>query len=195
MSDCDALAHAYDRAMLPLERLILRRQRQRVFPRVRGRILELGAGTGVNLPLYREGARVLALDRSRPMLSLAARRPVQAALALVQADAQRLPFRNQAFGTVSGSLVFCSVRSPEDGLAEARRVLQPAGNLVLIEHMQGRGLGALLTTLVQPLWGVWSRECRLDRRTMDAVERAGFQIRRVRSQVLGIVRTIEARAT
>jgi phosphatidylethanolamine/phosphatidyl-N-methylethanolamine N-methyltransferase len=195
MGEYEAVAGAYDRGMRPMERLIFRKLRRHIFPRVRGHVLELGAGTGVNLPLYERGARVVALDRSGEMLTWAARRRPQARVALVQADAQRLPFADGVFDAVSGALIFCSVASPDRGLAESRRVLQAAGRLVLLEHMRGRGLGAILTGLVQPLWGIWSRECRLDRETVGAVARAGFHVLHVDHHLLGIVRSIDARVS
>ena len=195
MGDFDDVSGAYDQGMRPLEWLIFRRLRRLIFPKLRGRVLELGAGTGVNLPLYRGGARVIALDASADMLARAARRPSQASVALVRADAQHLPFSSDAIDTVSGALVFCSISSPERGLSEARRVLQPGGRLVLLEHTRGRGVGAWLTDLLQPLWGIWSRECRLDRETSLAVTRAGFRILAIEQRALGIVRWIEALAT
>lgn len=195
MGDYEAVAGGYDRGMRPLEALVLGRLRCRIFSQVSGHVLELGAGTGVNLPLYKPGARVVALDRSSEMLSQAVRRRSQACVALVQADAQRLPFADGVFDAVSGALVFCSIASPDRGLAESRRVLRAAGRLVLLEHMRGRGLGAALTSLAQPLWGICSRECRLDRDTVGAVARAGFDVRQVEHRALGIVRSIEAQVS
>jgi ubiquinone/menaquinone biosynthesis C-methylase UbiE len=178
-----------------LEVLLLRRLRRRIFPRVRGLVLELGTGTGVNLPYYDSSASVVALDRSGEMLAQAAHRSSRACVELVQADVERLPFADSAFDGVSGALVFCSVAAPERGLSEAHRVLQPGGRLVLLEHMRGNGLGAVLTAMVQPVWGLWSSECRLDRETVQEVVRAGFCLSEIGHHVLGIVRSIEAHAS
>jgi ubiquinone/menaquinone biosynthesis C-methylase UbiE len=94
---------------------------------------------------------------------------------------------------VTGSLVFCSIADPAHGLAEARRVLQrERGRLVLLEHTRGSGLGAWLTDAVGLLWNTWSRECRLNRETTQAVVEAGFRLDRVERYALGIVRVIEA---
>jgi ubiquinone/menaquinone biosynthesis C-methylase UbiE len=191
MSDFDSVACAYDRGMQPLEWLLLRRLRRRAFGGLHGQVLELGTGTGVNLPLYAEAARVVACDVSRPMLAQAARRPGHRAM-LVQADAQHLPFASGSFDIVAGSLVFCSLDDPERGLAEAKRALRRGGRLLLLEHMRGRGLGAWLTDTLQPLYQRWSHECRLNRETLRAVEVAGFRLLAVHSVWLGIVRLIEA---
>lgn len=178
--------------MLPLEWLIFRRLRRRIFPPLSGDVLELGTGTGVNLPLYGPDARVTGCDASGEMLTWAARHRTRAPVALVQVDVQRLPFTDGSFDLVTASLVFCSVADPARGLAEARRVLRPGGRLVLLEHTRGSGLGAWLTDTLCPLWDTWSRDCRLSRETAQAVVRAGFKVRRVERHALGIVRVIEA---
>jgi ubiquinone/menaquinone biosynthesis C-methylase UbiE len=208
MSTLNGPSSTYDRGMLLLERLIFRRLRRRIFPRLGGDVLELGVGTGVNLPLYGPGARVTGCDANGEMLAWAARRDTRATAALVQADAQRLPFADGSFDVVAASLVFCSVADPARALAEARRVLhrpattcpdrgrrtegRPGGRLVLLEHTRGYGLGAWLTDILHPLWDTWSRECRLNRETTRTVAAAGFQVQRVEHYALGIVRVIEA---
>jgi ubiquinone/menaquinone biosynthesis C-methylase UbiE len=200
MSIFDKISSVYDRGMRPLEWLIFRRLRRKVFPLLLGDVLEFGVGTGVNLPLYEPGARVVGCDASSDMLQWAARRQVQSCAVLVQADVQRLPFADATFDIVTGSLVFCSVADPTQGLAEARRVLrqpepvtgQPGGRLVLLEHTRGSGLGAWLTDLLHPVWRKWSRDCHLNRETAEVVATAGLQVQRVESHALGIVRVIEA---
>lgn len=186
--------------MLVLERLILQRLRRRTFPRLGGDVLELGVGTGVNLPLYEPGARVTGCDTSSQNLAWAACRRTQVPVTLVQADVQHLPFAGGSFDVVAASLVFCSVADPARGLAEARRVLRrpesgeghPGGRLVLLEHTRGTGLGAWLTDALHPLWDTWSSECRLNRETARTVAQAGFKLQRVEHHALGIVRVIEA---
>ncbi|MEE9616548.1 MAG: class I SAM-dependent methyltransferase, partial [Anaerolineae bacterium] len=117
MSIFDAVSSVYDRGMQPLEWLIFRRLRRRMFPLLRGAVLELGVGTGVNLPLYKPEARVIGCDASGEMLAWAARRHPQAPVTLAQADAQRLPFTDGSFDVVTASLLFCSVADPAQGLA------------------------------------------------------------------------------
>lgn len=192
MSIFDDVSSVYDRGMQPLERLIFRRLRRRIFPLLRGDVLELGVGTGVNLPLYEPETRVIGCDASGEMLAWASRRHPRAPVTLIQADAQRLPFTDGSFDVVTASLVFCSVADPTQGLAESRRVLRPGGRLVLLEHTRGSGLGAWLVDALHPLWHTWSRECHLNRETTRAVAEAGFKVKYVERHALGIVRVIEA---
>jgi len=192
MSVFDSLASIYDVGMLPLEWLIFRRLRRRLFPRIGGRVLELGVGTGVNLPLYPSGTRVVACDASPDMLTWARGRQTRARVALVRADAQHLPFADHSLDVVTASLTFCSIADPLRGLGEARRILTPHGRLLLLEHTRGSGLGAWLTDVLHPLWKAWSRDCHLNRETVGNVEQVGFTVRRVEEHALGIVRLIEA---
>lgn len=191
MEPFDTIVPAYDWGMWPLEVLALRRLRRRAFSGVEGRILELGVGTGVNLPLYGPGARIVALDASRSMLEIAGQRAARAEWWAVQADVQHLPFADGSFETVGGSLLFCSVDDPARGLAEVWRALAMGGRLLLLEHTRGRGLGAWLTDLLHPLWYAWNGVCHLNRRTAQAVAAAGFRLVRDEAHALGILRVIE----
>lgn len=188
----DGLSSVYDVGILPLEWLILRRLRQRTFPALSGDVLELGVGTGVNLPLYGPEARVTGCDASGEMLAWAARRCTGVCVGLTRADIQRLPFADDSFDAVAASLVFCSVTDPVQGLAEVQRVLRPGGRLVLLEHTRGSGVGAWLTDTLHPLWHTWARECHLNRETARTVAEVGFRVKRVEEHALGIVRVIEA---
>ncbi|MGH2669606.1 MAG: class I SAM-dependent methyltransferase, partial [bacterium] len=102
----------------------------------RGRTLDLGCGTGRNLPLVPSGTRVLGLDPAWDSLVRARRRAP--GVPLVQARAEALPFRDAVFHTVVSGLVFCSVPDARRGLAEVRRVLAPGGTLRMLEHVRSR---------------------------------------------------------
>lgn len=186
----DSLASGYDLAILPLEMVVLRRMR-RAFAAIKGQVLEVGVGTGVDLPLYPPEATVVAVDLSRPMLRRALRRPARARRWAVQADIHRLPFRDGALDAVTGSLVFCSVADPERAPGEVHRVLRPGGRLLLLEHTRGRGLGAWLTDRLHPLWLAWNGVCHLNRETARSAQEAGFHLLREESRILGIFRLLE----
>ena len=126
----DHLAPIYDAMEAVVERLFFQRWRRRLWSRVdRYEILEVGVGTGKNIPYHPEGSRVTALDISEPMLQRARER-VQASsrsTRLTLMDAQRLGFRDDSFDAATATFVFCSVPDAVRGLQEIGRVTKPGG--------------------------------------------------------------------
>jgi ubiquinone/menaquinone biosynthesis C-methylase UbiE len=194
----DRLAAPYDRGMAPLEKLALRQMRALMVPHARGSVLEIGVGTGANMPFYAPSACVTAIDESPEMLAVAARRT--AALGncahLSQMDVETLAFPSGTFDTVVTSLVLCSVVSQERALGELRRVLRsPGGLLLFMEHMRPhvRPL-AWLTDLANVPWYAFNGRCNLNRETQQAIVQAGFELERVESKLGGLLRMIVARS-
>lgn len=147
--------------------------------RARGRVLEIGAGTGLNFRHYTAGTEVVAIEPAGAMRHKAekrAREPdVRARITLLDADATKLPFDAQSFDTVLATFVLCSIDGLERALAEIARVLAPGGELVLAEHVRSRSARvARWQDRVQPVWGVLLGGCRLDRDPIPALERAGL---------------------
>ncbi len=165
----------YDAFMSVVELFGLARWRRWLVSGVRGRTLEVGAGTGRNLPLYPEGTKLVGVELD-PGATLRAKRRAPGT-PLVCASAEALPFRSGVFDTVVSSLVFCSVRDPGVGLAEVKRVLAPGGRLRMVEHVRStHRLGGWLLDLIQPVWTWAAGGCFPNRRTEAAVEAAGFEI-------------------
>jgi phosphatidylethanolamine/phosphatidyl-N-methylethanolamine N-methyltransferase len=198
MACFDALASGYDLFMWPLERALFARLRQRAlralrpsaFPRL---VLEVGVGTGANLPLYPASSHVVAMDASAEMLAVANRRRTRAVVELSQADVHHLAFPDATFNDVVGSFLLCNVTDPPTVLQEVRRVLRPGGRLLLLEHVRGtHPWVARLTDLLDLPWHAWSRNCHLNRETEDTVASAGFTITRSERYALGVVQLIEA---
>jgi ubiquinone/menaquinone biosynthesis C-methylase UbiE len=141
----------------------------------RGRTLDLGCGTGRNLPLVPSVARAVGLDPSLEALRRARRRAPT--VPLVQASAEALPFRDGCFDTVMSGLVLCSVPDPAAGLAEVRRVLHPAGTLRALEHVRATTpWRARVQDAIQPAWTWFAGGCHPNRDTERAVEAAGFAL-------------------
>ncbi len=195
----DRLAPVYDAAGAMAERLIVARWRRMVWNRVAGarEILELGIGTGRNLPHHPPGAHVVGIDLSPAMLERARRRAQRSAFAidLRVMDVQRLDLESESFDAVVATFLFCCVPDPVLGLSEARRVLRPSGTLVLLEHVRPRTawLGHL-ADLLDPLAAASSAE-HLNRRTLANVRAAGLRIDEVLELApTGLVQLIVARA-
>jgi ubiquinone/menaquinone biosynthesis C-methylase UbiE len=176
----DRRARLYDVVEAPMEWLFLRRWRQRIWSLVDsgGHVLEVGVGTGLNLPHYPQDIQVTAIDLSEKMLDRARQRAARQSLAveLLQMDAQALSFPNESFDVVVATFVFCSVPDPVLGLSELRRVCKPNGRVLLLEHMRPESLWVgrlfdLLNPLIVRLTGA-----NINRRTMENVERAGLKI-------------------
>jgi len=173
----DRFAPHYDAGLLLLERR-LAGWRQELLAGVRGRVLEVGAGTGANLPHYPPGTDLVLTEPSAGMLSRAQARAADLGYApdIRRASAQSLPFPDAAFDAVVSTLVFCNVPEPAAGLGEIRRVLKPGGRLLMIEHVRPpnpllAGVAAGLDLITARIWGE-----HLTRETQREVARAGFEV-------------------
>ena len=174
MRGIDQIPWMYDAGMALLERAGLGRWRTWLARGATGRTLDLGAGTGRNLPLYRPGARPVALE---PVPQSAARARSRApGVPVVIGRAEALPFKDGAFDTAVCGLVLCSVADPDRALAEAQRQHRPGGAHSRLDHVSARGLRGALQDLVQPAWTALSGGCHPNRDTEAAVQRAGFRV-------------------
>ncbi len=180
--------------MWPLEWLVLQRLRRALFGYVEGRVLEIGAGTGANLPYFGERAQLVAVDMCEEMLHAARRRTGRERVAWLTADVQRLPFASDSYDYVTGALLFCSIREPQTALDEILRVLRPGGWLLLLEHVRGEGhVMRRMTDWLDHPWCLLSRSCHLNRDTARAVSESGLQLVSATRHSFGVVQTIVAR--
>ncbi len=154
---------------------IRREWRERAVAEARGQVLELGVGTGSNLPLYdpRKVESVTGVDFSSAMLAQAKGRPCRVPCRLERMDVQELAFADSSFDTVLATLVFCTVPDPVLGLREARRVVRPDGQVVLLEHVRVAGALGMLQDVFNPLT-VWLIGDHINRRTEQNVSMAGL---------------------
>jgi SAM-dependent methyltransferase len=168
----------YDRVMAPLDRRGFGDRRQRLVAGDLGDVLEIGAGTGLNLPRYRGARRVVALEpdpRFRARLSeRAARAPVPVEVAA--GVAEDLPFPDATFDTVVCSLSLCSVRDLDRTVTEIARVLRPGGSVHLLEHVRGTGRLARWQRRLTPIQRCVADGCHLDRDPIGALRRTGFAV-------------------
>lgn len=190
MRGVEQIPWLYDSMMSLLELFGLGRWRRQLVARARGRVLEVGCGTGRNLALYERP--VVAVDIEFDALLKAKKRAPEARLVLASAEA--LPFRSASFDTVVSSLVFCSVPNVPRGLGEIGRVLGQEGELHMMEHVrhESRFLGRL-QDLVQPFWTWCAGGCHPNRNTEAAVVAAGFKIDPSSRRKRGAMRLFTAR--
>jgi ubiquinone/menaquinone biosynthesis C-methylase UbiE len=154
--------------------------KRKLLANARGRVLEIGVGTGLSFPHYpREVEELVGIEPSEPMLRRARRRAAGLGreVKLVQAPAEALPFEDRSFDTVVTLAVLCSVDDPPRALAEIRRVLRPGGRFVFLEHVRADDaqLARRQDRYERP-WGWFTCGCHPNRDTLAAIEAAGFEV-------------------
>jgi ubiquinone/menaquinone biosynthesis C-methylase UbiE len=170
-------AALYDRGARHIEEAGLRSRRHSLLAGLDRDVLEVGAGTGLNLAHYSPAARLVLLEPD-PHMQRKLEERVHALghpAEIVAGVAEELPFADESFDAVVATLVLCSVMDLDRALSEIRRVLRPGGRLLLIEHVRGQGGRARVQDIIAPL----SRalfSCSPNRRTADAVRAAGFEL-------------------
>jgi ubiquinone/menaquinone biosynthesis C-methylase UbiE len=187
-------ARFYDLCELVPERLGLEHWRRRLLASARGNVLEIGVGTGKNLPLYPTGCRITGIDVSSAMLSRARARSEKYDLdvRLELMDAAHLSFPDESFDTVVDTLSLCTFSDPSAVLNEIARVCRRSGSILLLEH--GRSdrhwLGEFqdrhAAQHAAPLGCVWNRD------PIALVARAGLRVVHVERHLLGVIGLIWA---
>jgi ubiquinone/menaquinone biosynthesis C-methylase UbiE len=169
-------AAIYDRMNAPLERHVLGARRERLLAGLIGDVLDVGAGTGVNLPYFEKATRVVAVEPSAPMRARLQRKAQQVTVPVEVCDAtaESLPFADCSFDAVVFTLALCTIPDPAAALAEARRLLKLGGELVVLEHVRGRGKLARRQDRWERVWSHFGAGCHPNRDTRAAIERAGF---------------------
>jgi SAM-dependent methyltransferase len=178
MADHPVFAAVYDRLTAPSERAGLAARRQRLLADAAGRVLEIGGGTGANLPHYRGVESVTVMEPSaamrRRLLDRVASAPVR--VEVHEAGVEAAPFPDGSFDTVVSTLTLCSVSDLVAGLAQIRRLLAPEGSLLFMEHVTTPGWHHRVQVLADPLWGRVAGGCHLDRDIPALLRQAGFAV-------------------
>jgi len=194
MKDSVFTAAVYDYFMVPFEALGVRKWRRLLWSQVKdGRVLDVGAGTGLNVSCYRSEHQVIALDNSGHFLERARRRArkKQVHVEFVLGDVQNIPFGDAEFDSVISTFLFCQLHNPQQGFRELHRVLKPGGQLLMLEHVRSNGrLGRLLDMLSWPVYRLTGNQ--IARNTAEFAERAGFVNVITRALFSDVVKYIEA---
>jgi ubiquinone/menaquinone biosynthesis C-methylase UbiE len=171
-------AAIYDRMSRSQEKGFLGAMRDGALAGLHGDVLEIGAGTGANFEHYPTGLRVTALEpdpfmmkRAREKLSALARTDIR----LEERPAEDLP-PDAKFDAVVSTLVLCTVDDVDRSLAEMRRVLRPGGELRFIEHVRAQGVVGRIQDIIKPVWRYFGAGCNPNRRTVEVLQRAGFDV-------------------
>ncbi len=178
------MAAVYDSLMGPLERSTGDAWRAELVGPLRGRVLEIGAGTGKNLDHYGDVRALVLAEPDRHMRKKLAQKVAAAKLAasidVVSWEAEDLEAPDASFDAVVCTLVLCTVRDPARALAEIRRVLAPGGKLIFLEHVVAEVARARRwQERIDPVWKHVAGGCHLCRDTERTIERAGFVVERI----------------
>lgn len=185
----------FDMFEAPIEKLLFGKLRRLVLPSLTGKVLEVGVGTGKNLPFYNDSVELTGIDFSPGMLEKAKQQKAAkhyTNVKLLEMDAQDLGFEDNSFDTTVSTFVFCTVPDPPLALKNLYRVLKPGGKAAFIEHMK---TDYWIINLFLRLMNIFSTRMlgtSMIRDTQKNIEEAGFKVLEVRRFVLGVVRIIDA---
>lgn len=173
-------ARLYDRTLAESERAGLGARRAELLAAARGRVLEIGAGTGVNLPYYTDAVTELTLTEPFEPMARRLRERVAAAgseATVIVAPAERLPADDASVDTVVVTLVLCTVADVGATLAEVTRVLAPGGRLLFLEHVRSEDPGvARRQDLLERPWRFIGHGCHPNRDTLAAIGASALEV-------------------
>lgn len=155
-------------------------QRKAVIAMAKGRVLEIGIGTGANLPFYSaQASEIVGIEPELAMLKKAElmvkKAPASATVKLAVGNAHHLEFADNSFDTVIMCLVLCTIPDPVQALKEAYRVLKPTGQLLFLEHVRAPTVWlARCQNAINPAWKHLACGCQLNRDTETSIQQAGF---------------------
>jgi ubiquinone/menaquinone biosynthesis C-methylase UbiE len=156
--------------------------RRRLVREADGRVLEIGFGSGLNVPLYTTPVAVVGLDPSHLALSMArtSAQTMSRAIGLLEASAETIPLASHSMDTIVSAWTMCSIPDVVRALGEVRRVLKPSGRLLFVEHGRARDARvAAWQDRLTPLWKHLAGGCHLNRAVASLIEQAGFRIERL----------------
>ncbi len=176
-------AKFYDRGMAATEAAGLTARRRTLLSGAHGSVIEIGAGTGVNLAQYPAGlTEVVLVEPESPMAEKLQQHlgRIASPVRIVQAPAELIPLPDDSFDFAVATLVLCTVENPQRALSELRRVLKPGGRLLFLEHVRAEDPNvAKWQDRLHPLWLRVGHGCHCNRSTLEEIRAAGFVVESV----------------
>lgn len=166
----------YDIFMNPLEKKALYHLRKKYIVPIKGKVLEIGAGTGINLDHYGD-VLLTVTDMTLSNTLMTKIKKVKQVHQTLTCDVSKLPFKDHSFDYVVSTLVFCSVVDVNQGLKELHRVLKPSGKLIFIEHVHPKEQPSrAIFNALTPLWKRMASGCHLNRDYIQSLEHEYFKL-------------------
>lgn len=185
----------YDLCELPIELFLFRKFRIRAIALANGKTLEVGVGTGKNLPYYSPEIELTAIDFSQGMLKIVRKKQLQLQRELItlqEMDVQKLSFKDNTFDTIISTFVFCTVPDPVAGLKELYRVLKPDGKAIFLEHMKSKRALINIHLYMMNIFTKAILGTSMIRETQKNIESVGFTVQSVENLAFDVVRLIVA---
>lgn len=181
--------------MSPMEKKSFLAIRRDLISKAEGEVLEIGCGSGINFSLYRN-VNVTAIDPDEILRETAYSRAKEAdvPIQVMDGNAEELPFADEAFDTIVGTLVFCTIPDPARAVREMLRVCKPEGKILIFEHVlhEHQAL-ATLQHLLTPVWKRVCGGCHLNRDTVELFVREGVDIVQLETHMHRIFVTLEGK--
>lgn len=185
----------YETFMAPLEKFKLRSIRKGLIQKATGHVLEIGSGTGFNFPYYKHADKVVAIEPNPVMRQKSLKRVkgMEVPIDINFGDAEVLPFPDDSFDTIVGTLVLCTIPDPEKALYEMRRVCKPNGKILFFEHVRVKQpLIARAQNWMTPLWKRVCDGCHLNRDSLSTIKNVGITVDDLKEYNQGFIIVIEA---
>ena len=195
ISKYNRISPIYDIMEIPMETMMFSNWRKDILSRLSGRVLEVGIGTGKNIPYYPDDCEVVGIDISDKMLSHAKEKARSSNnISLFRMDAENLGFKDESFDYVITTFVLCSIPQPVPALEEMKRVCKPDGMVINLEHMKSdnkfiASVEDLLNPITKATTGV-----NINRETVENVKKAGLDVTEVKNMAFkDVFRLIRSR--
>jgi demethylmenaquinone methyltransferase/2-methoxy-6-polyprenyl-1,4-benzoquinol methylase len=195
ISKYNRVSYVFDIMEIPMEYIWFSKWRKDILPGLSGRVLDVGIGTGKNIPYYSDECEIVGVDISDMMLSHAKEKATHKDnISLFQMDAEKLGFEDDSFDYVITTFVLCSIPDPVSALKEIKRVCKPDGMVINLEHMKSDNRTiAFIEDLLNPLT-VAMTGVNINRETVENVKKAGLNVVDVKNMALkDVFRLIKSR--